>query len=125
MDSSQQAFTSPCSSVEKITFNFQYEYYVTGLKASILDATSADYKSFVAFLDKAQGISYDQANNNLDAILDDTASPGATQTPGAPQVVGEGLDDGQMLGVNLIEYPRTARTPPRTIEALLNTSTAL
>lgn len=125
VDSSQQAFTSPCSSVEKITFNFQYEYYVTGLKASILDTTSADYKSFVAFLDKAQGISYDQANNNLDAILDDTTSPGATPASGAPQLEGEGLDDGQMLGVNLIEYPLTARKPPRTIETLLNTRATL
>ncbi|MBM5458850.1 hypothetical protein H8F21_14875 [Pseudomonas sp. P66] len=121
VDSSQQAFTSPCTSVEKITFNFKYEYYVTGLKASILDPTSADYASFVAFLDKAQGISYKQANNNLDAVLADTSSPGTSQTPGALLE----LDAGQLLGVNLVEYPRTVDTPPRSIETLLNTRRAV
>ncbi|TDF82377.1 hypothetical protein [Pseudomonas sp. H9] len=121
VDSSQQAFTSPCTSVEKITFNFKYEYYVTGLKASILDPTSADYASFVAFLDKAQGISYKQANNNLDAVLADTSSPGTSQTAGALLE----LDAGQLLGVNLVEYPRTVGTPPRTIETLLNTRRAV
>lgn len=115
IDSSQQAFTSPCTTVEKITFNFRYEYYVTGLKASILDTTSADYKSFVAFLDKAQGISYKEANNNLDAVLEGTTSPGSSAPAGVL------LEEGQMLGVNLIEYPRTADSPPRAIETLLNT----
>lgn len=115
VDSSQQAFTSPCTSVEKITFNFRYEYYVTGLKASILDTNSKDYKDFIAFLDKAQGISYKQALNNLDAVLEGTTSSGTTPAAG-----GLLLDAGQMLGVNLIEYPRTAGSPPRAIEALLN-----
>ncbi|WLG96648.1 hypothetical protein [Pseudomonas sp. FP198] len=119
VDSSQQAFTSPCSSVEKITFNFRYEYYVTGLKASILDSESTDYKSFVAFLDRAQGISYKEATNNLDAILNDTTSPVASPA------LGTLLDAEQMLGVSLVEYPRTAGTPPRTIETLLNTRQAV
>jgi len=121
VDSSQQAFTSPCSSVEKITFNFKYEYYVTGLKASILDPNSEDYANFVAFLDKAQGISYQQANNNLDAVLEGTTSPGSSSAPAADVQ----LDAGQMLGVNLLEYPRTVGKPPRTIETLLNTRQAV
>ena len=79
VDSSQTAFTSPCTSVEKITFNFKYEYYVTALKASLLDTESKDYAAFVGFLDKAQGISYKQAMNNLDAILGNTvSSPGGS-----------------------------------------------
>jgi hypothetical protein len=35
VDSSQTAFTSDCVKVEKLTFNFKYDYYVTALKHSI------------------------------------------------------------------------------------------
>ncbi len=69
--------------MEKITLNFKYEYYVTGLKASILDPNSEDYANFVAFLDKAQGISYQQANKNLDAVLEGTTSPGSSSAAAA------------------------------------------
>lgn len=56
-----------------------------------------------------------QALNNLDAVLEGTTSSGTTPAAG-----GLLFDAGQMLGVNLIEYPRTAGSPPRAIEALLN-----
>ncbi|SDI55935.1 hypothetical protein SAMN04487926_11949 [Paraburkholderia steynii] len=115
VDSSQQEFTSPCSSVKKITFNFKYEYYVTALKHTILDPTSKDYKDFVAFLDRAQGISYKQANNNLDQILEDTVS-----TPGGHTAAFALLSGQDLFGVNLEEYPRTVRTPPSIIETVLN-----
>ena len=74
VDSSQQAFTSDCATVRKITFDFRYESYVTGLKASVLDNTSDDYKSFVDFLDQAQGKSYVDARNKLKDILDGVPS---------------------------------------------------
>jgi hypothetical protein len=79
VNSSQQAFTSDCATVKKITFEFVYEYYVTALKAALADESSADYKSFVAFLDKAQAKSYTDASNNLDAILDSTTSISCTR----------------------------------------------
>lgn len=91
VDSSQTAFTSNCAKVETVTFNFQYEYYVTGLKASVLDKTSSDYKKFVQFLDKAQQVSYEEADNLLDGILDVTSES-------------EGLF--QVLGANLAQYPK-------------------
>ncbi|WP_166642561.1 MULTISPECIES: hypothetical protein [Methylocaldum] len=115
VDSSQHAFTSSCATVEKLTFDFKYEYYVTGLKASILDPTSDDYKQFVAFLDKAQAVSYQDANNNLDAILDNTVSdePATSlEFSSDPSV--------NVFGVDLTEYPRVAIKPPRTIERVLN-----
>ncbi|HSF74342.1 MAG TPA: hypothetical protein VLA84_11140, partial [Microcoleus sp.] len=115
VDSSQQAFTSPCTSVQKITFNFHYEYYVTGLKASILDETSDDYKKFVAFLNKAQDISYKKADNNLDQILEDTTS--TTDAPGMQSTDEHGLN---IYGVDLLSYPKTAIQPPKLIERILN-----
>ncbi|TRU57622.1 MAG: hypothetical protein EWV48_18330 [Microcystis aeruginosa Ma_QC_C_20070823_S13] len=116
MDSSQQEFTSPCAKTQKITFNFKYEYYVTGLKASILDTKSDDYKNFTKFLDKAQGISYKEADNNLDQILNGTVS----DTP-SPGFLSTGEYEIDIYGVDLLLYPRVAITPPRTIEKILNT----
>ncbi len=113
VDSSQQVFTSPCVKTERLTFNFRYEYYVTGLKASILDTTSDDYKNFVKFLDKAQGVSYKEADNNLDAILGVVSDKPAT--------VLEMLADGtNVFGVDLKEYPSVAIEPPCMIERILN-----
>jgi hypothetical protein len=112
VDSSQQEFSSPCTDVKKITFNFTYDYYVTALKASILDTTSAEYKKFVAFLDKAQNISYKDASNNLDAILDGVTSK-------SPQP--KGLE-ANVFGVNLMEYPRIAVTSRPKIQDVLNSA---
>lgn len=110
VNSSQQEFTSPCVNVDKITFNFQYDYYVTALKASVLDTTSTDYQNFTAFLNKAQGISYQDATNNLDAILDGTSST-SPQAPGLAANV---------FGVDITEYPGVAIPANRRIEQLLN-----
>ncbi|WP_448511427.1 hypothetical protein [Photorhabdus laumondii] len=66
----QTEFTTPCSNSKKITFNFQYANFTTGLKNSILDKNTEDYKNFVKFLNKAQAISYKEADNDLEAILD-------------------------------------------------------
>ncbi len=96
VDSSQTAFTSDCASVKTLTFNFNYEYYVTGFKNSILDPTSSDYKSFVAFLDRAQAQSYKEATNTMDAIMGDVVSDG-----GSPS----SLALADHFGVNLLEYP--------------------
>jgi hypothetical protein len=74
-----------------------------------LDKTSDDYKKFVAFLDKVQDVSYKDANNNLDAILADTASNPIPSIKGA-----------NAFGVDLAEYPRVVIQPPRTIERVLN-----
>lgn len=116
MDSSQQEFTSPCVRTQKITFNFQYQYYVTALKASILDTNSEDYKSFMAFLDKAQGISYKDADNNLDLILNNTVSNSSSLSS---TKIGETEID--IYGVDLLSYPCVAITPSPTIENILNT----
>ncbi|HET8841630.1 MAG TPA: hypothetical protein VFN35_09195, partial [Ktedonobacteraceae bacterium] len=96
VDSSQQAFTSDCVSVRKITFNFKYESYVTALKASVLDSTSKDYTTFVAFLDKAQNKSYKDASNTLDSILNDTSSMSPASRLDA---------DVNEFGVSLQRYP--------------------
>jgi hypothetical protein len=90
-EASQRAFTSSCGRTERIAFNFQYEYYVTALRASVLDGTSSDYKSFVALLDKAQSTDYREANNTVDVVLGQTAS-----TP-------EGTNP---FGVDYAGYPR-------------------
>lgn len=111
VDSSQQAFTSNCAKVEKLTFNFKYEYYVTGLKASVLDNTSNDYKSFVKFLDKAQNISYKDANEQLDAILDNVTSDTPSTFKGTPDV--------NVFGVDLVSYP-VVNIAPQKIEWILN-----
>jgi hypothetical protein len=112
VNSSQQEFTSPCTDVKKITFNFTYDYYVTALKASILDPTSAEYKKFVAYLDKAQNISYKDASNNLDAILDGVTSK-------SPQP--KGLE-ANVFGVNLMEYPKIEVTSRPKIQDVLNST---
>jgi hypothetical protein len=112
VDSSQQEFTSPCTTVKKITFNFTYDYYVTALKASMLDPTSAEYKKFVAFLDKAQNISYKDASNNLDAILD-----GVTSKSPEPK----GLEANE-FGINLMAYPRVEVTSRPKIQDILNST---
>jgi hypothetical protein len=111
IDSSQTAFISNCAKVEKITFNFKYEYYATGLRASILDKTSKDYKNFVAFLDKAQQISYQDADNKLDEILNNTVSSDGKQ-------MFEAVNN--PFGVDLLSYPETIVKPPKVIENILN-----
>ncbi|PRY28646.1 hypothetical protein [Umezawaea tangerina] len=70
VDSQQSEFTSDCATVRKITFNFRYEAYVTAVAAAVLDKTTAEYKSFTAFLDKAQAANYKDAQNQLDTVLD-------------------------------------------------------
>ena len=108
--SQQQEFSSPCSKFEKITFNFTYEYYVTGLASDVLDPTTALYAKFVTgFLDKAQAVNYKNASNSLDSILDGTASdttPSSdTSTPHLGKVrIGD-------FGVNLKMYPRVEVGP--------------
>jgi hypothetical protein len=94
-NASQPAFTSGCRRTERIAFNFEYEYYATALGASVLDVTSADYKSFVALLDKAQNTSYKDAMNTVEVVLGQTAS-----TP-------EGANS---FGVNYADYPRVNLT---------------
>ncbi|WP_392530400.1 hypothetical protein [Nostoc sp. C117] len=109
VDSSQTAFTSDCAKVEKITFNFKYDYYVTALKKSILDNQSDDYQKFYDYLKRAQDISYKDASNKLDAILKDTASNAVPSKAGA-----------NSFGVDLTLYPLAAEQPPKTIERVLN-----
>lgn len=115
VDSSQQAFTLPCAKLEEITFNFQYEYYVTGLKASILEEISSDYKKFVNFIDKAENKSYKDATNNLEQILEDT-----TSTTDAANLMSFNKDGLSIYGVDLLSYPKTAKQPPKPIETILN-----
>jgi hypothetical protein len=92
--SSQKEFQSPCVDVESLTFDFKYDYYVTALKASVLDNTSDDYKKFVAYLDKAAGIAYASSDNTLDAVMNNTASKGPDSARGA-----------NVLAIDLSEYP--------------------
>jgi hypothetical protein len=91
VSSSQQEFTSPCSSAKKITFNFQYESYVTAIAAAALDSSTDLYAQFHGFLQGAQATNYKNAKNQLDSILGDTAS-------GPPSAV-------DVFDVNLSEYP--------------------
>lgn len=114
IDSSQQEFSTSCSSVEKITFNFNYEYYVSGLQAAVLDTSSQTYQNFSAFLAKAQQQNYKDANNTLDSILGDTTS-------NAPATKSE-LGAVNAFGVNFEEYPRVVRSPESysSIEDVLN-----
>ncbi|ADL52839.1 hypothetical protein [Clostridium cellulovorans] len=74
INTSQTEFTSDCSKVRQLTFNFNFETYVSMLKASVLEEKNQDYLKFKAFLDKAQQVQYTECNNNLDEILNDTAS---------------------------------------------------
>ena len=100
IDSSQTEFSTPCSRTESITFNFTYEYYVTGLAADVLDEDTKLYGQFVTnFLDLAQATNYKDAKNNLNSILDGTTSGGS----------GLGTDDRagdtNVYGVAFSEYP--------------------
>lgn len=106
--SEQTAFTTPCSKISKITFNFQFENYVTALKASVLDEASDDYKSFVAYLDKAQRVNYRDAENNLDAILSGSTSTGASSVT-TPHL----LEEMSELGIAASEYPQVIQKTPR------------
>lgn len=118
IDSSQQEFTTPCSDTKKVTFNFQYEYYVTGLNKDLFDKTSDLYKSFNAFLDKAQGVNAKDANNNLDKILGNTAS---NVLGVKPRIPGETVDSNvNVFGVNIKEYPKVKVQPESIIETILN-----
>ncbi len=101
VDSSQQEFTSPCVNVDKVTFNFNYDYYVTAIKASVLDNTTDDYKNFVAFLQKAQNVSFKTASNSLEDVLDSTSSSSPASAKGA-------ID----FGVDLNEYPKISVEAP-------------
>ena len=94
IDTTQAEFTSPCVNVKNLTFNLKYDYYVTSLKASVLDPTSDDYKNFVAFLDKAQDIQYKAADNTLDAVLGVTS--------GTPANVG----GANAFGASFADYPK-------------------
>jgi len=120
VSSSQQEFTTSCSRTAKVTFNFQYEQYVTGLAAAVLDPKSSTYAQFTQFLNKAQGINYKDADNQLDSILGVTSSadPSAAGMPTTP------LYQINSFGVNLTEYPRVAAQPPRPIQQILNAARA-
>jgi hypothetical protein len=114
IDSRQRVFTTPCSRTEVLNFDFQYEYYATALSASVLNPSTTDHQRMVRFLDKAQGINYEEADNTLDAILDATSEGGAS-------LAGFGGD----VDVDLTNYPVAASTPPRLIQTLLNNPAAL
>lgn len=55
VSSSQQEFTSPCASAKKITFNFQYESYVTAIAAAVLNTSDPHplYTKFYQYLSRA------------------------------------------------------------------------
>lgn len=91
VSASQSEFTSDCATVRKITFNFQYESYVTAIAAAALDKNTKTYGNFFDYLTKAQTVNYQNANNLLNEVLNGTTS----QTP-SPMA---------MLGANLDEYP--------------------
>ncbi|MGA6162504.1 hypothetical protein [Amycolatopsis magusensis] len=74
VSSAQQEFTTPCASAKTITFDFQYENYVSAIAAAALDANSETHQSFTAFLQRAQAVNYTNATNQLDAILSGVAS---------------------------------------------------
>ncbi|GGS58551.1 hypothetical protein [Actinokineospora fastidiosa] len=90
----QTEFTTPCSKLQQITFDFNYEYYVTGVSAAVLDETSAEHQKFLAYLDKAQAVNYQDAQQKLDMILDGTVSA----SPVAPHGLGA-------FNVDLRAYP--------------------
>ncbi|WP_158841810.1 hypothetical protein [Saccharothrix deserti] len=100
VSSSQQEFTSPCASTKTITFNFQYENYVTAIAAAALDSSTEAYRDFHGFLARAQATNYKNATNQLDTILDGTAS----SPPSAVDV----------FDVELSEYPVALNGPTPT-----------
>ncbi|MCP3712896.1 hypothetical protein M3I54_39405 [Paraburkholderia sp. CNPSo 3274] len=91
VNATQAALTTPYSKGEKITFDFTFLNYVTALKATILDEHSRDYKNFIDFIDKAQGINYRDADNSLEQILDNTVSS---------------RNELNGLGISASEYPK-------------------
>ncbi len=97
----QTEFTTPCVVVKTITFNFSYEYYVSALASDCLDPTTDLYKSFNAFLDKAQEENHKDADNDIDDILNDGVSY---------------LDD--RLDINPYDYPRINRVAPKSEEGV-------
>ncbi|WP_111707756.1 hypothetical protein [Lutibacter citreus] len=118
IDSSQQEFTTPCTDTKKVTFNFKYEYYVTGLNSDLFDKKSQLYKDFNAFLDKAQQTNAKDANNKLDQILDGTVSDGLNAKP---SVLGAIIDpDVNVFGVDLNQYPKVKIQPESAIQSILN-----
>ena len=70
VDESQTAFTTPCENTKPVEFNFVYDYYVTTLKADLLDNNSPEYKDFISLLNNWQAVNYKSAQNNLQAILE-------------------------------------------------------
>lgn len=113
ISSEQQEFTTPCTDVKRITFNFKYEHYVTALASGVLDDTSNLHKSFTAFLGKAQSANAKEADNSLDMIIGTSSASAALLSPiGEPGV--------NVFGVDLSEYPRALMSPPSAIEQLLN-----
>ncbi|MDE9484305.1 hypothetical protein [Xenorhabdus bovienii] len=66
VNTEQKEFTTPCSNTKKIKFNFRYSEFVTGINQSLLNNNNND---FISFLNKAQSISYNQASDELDEIL--------------------------------------------------------
>ncbi|WP_289997870.1 hypothetical protein [Photorhabdus laumondii] len=64
----QKELKTACSDSKKIKFNFRYSEFVTGINQSLLH--NDKNKDFINFLNKAQKISYKQASNSLNAILD-------------------------------------------------------
>ncbi|MEL6575852.1 MAG: hypothetical protein AAFQ81_08165 [Pseudomonadota bacterium] len=110
ISSHQQEFTTPCSKTKKITFNFKYDYYVTGLAQQVLIKDSPLNKSFTGFLSKAQGVNAKDANNTLDSILDGTTSNGIS-APGSTL---------NAFGVNLAEYPVVEIDNAERVERILN-----
>jgi len=117
ISSKQTEFTSSCVDVKNITFNFNYEYYVTALIHDILDENSTMYKMLTAFLDKAQGISYKEAENILDEVLEKASDKPKTflSTDGKTKI-----SEIEALGVDITKYPRLETTPPLPIENILN-----
>ena len=113
IDSSQTEFTTPCTDTKVVTFNFQYEYYVTGFAAAVLNNTSKDYTDLVSFLDSAQAINHKMAQNKLNSIMDATS-------PGAPSgIVKSSGTKGELVG-NLEEYPLIEAATPPVIHDVLN-----
>lgn len=87
INSSQTAFTSNCANVQELTFDFQYESWVTGLQSAVLEPSSQTYQSFVAFLNQAQAVSYQQASNQLADVLAATSSSPGVEVENYPSAL--------------------------------------
>lgn len=99
---SQSEFSSSCATTRQITFNFSYEYYVTSVAAAVLDDKSTEHKKFLAYLDKAQAVNYQEAQNQLNTILDGTVST----SPVTPDGLGA-------FDIDLAAYPLVRANRPR------------